>query len=65
MTQQLHDILVKNEADLVQPPKQVRQKTLGKNFEILLIEDGSTQKCDQVAEEYKSKLEIKYFFKEN
>jgi len=36
-----------------------------KNFEILLIEDGSTQKCDQVAEEYKSKLEIKYFFKEN
>jgi len=36
-----------------------------KNFEVLLIEDGSTNKCELVAEEFKSLLEIKYFIKEN
>ncbi|MFY0594689.1 glycosyltransferase [Roseivirga sp.] len=36
-----------------------------KNFEILIIEDGSTNKCDQVVEEFKGELDIKYFFKEN
>lgn len=35
------------------------------NFEILIIEDGSTNKCDQVANSYQSKLNISYYFKEN
>lgn len=35
------------------------------NFEILVIEDGSTQKCDQIVGKYKSQLNVQYFFKEN
>ena len=36
-----------------------------KNFEIIVIEDGSKLKCDQVVEKYRNILEFKYFFKEN
>ena len=36
-----------------------------KNFEVLIIEDGSTKKCEQVVNIYKSKLQISYYFKEN
>jgi glycosyltransferase involved in cell wall biosynthesis len=35
------------------------------DFEILIIEDGSTEKSDTVVEKYQSKLKLKYFFKEN
>lgn len=35
------------------------------NFEVLIIEDGSTDKCDTVVQEFKEKLNINYFFKEN
>lgn len=35
------------------------------NFEVLLIEDGSTLTCKEVYERYISKLSIKYFFKPN
>lgn len=35
------------------------------DFEVVIIEDGSTQKSDQVVEKYQSTLDIKYFFKEN
>ncbi len=34
-------------------------------FEVLLIEDGSSEKSDIVVEKYISKLKINYFFKEN
>jgi glycosyltransferase involved in cell wall biosynthesis len=40
-----------------------RQKT-GK-FELIIVEDGSQNKCDQIIEKYKEKLDIQYFFKEN
>ncbi len=36
-----------------------------KNFEVLLIEDGSTLKCEDVANEYNNKLSISYFYKIN
>ena len=36
-----------------------------KNFEIIVIEDGSKLKCDKVVEKYSNILEIKYFYKEN
>lgn len=36
-----------------------------KNFEIIVVEDGSTLKCDHLIEDYKSSLDIKYFFKSN
>ena len=36
------------------------------NFELILVEDGSTQPCDKVAEEVRAKgLDVKYYFKEN
>jgi glycosyltransferase involved in cell wall biosynthesis len=35
------------------------------NFEVLIIEDGSLEKCDQVTEEFSEKLDIRYFCKEN
>lgn len=35
------------------------------NFEVLIIEDGSTDKCDQVVDSYQPKLNIHYYFKEN
>ena len=35
------------------------------DFEVLLIEDGSTIKSNIIAEKYKNQLHLKYFFKEN
>jgi glycosyltransferase involved in cell wall biosynthesis len=36
-----------------------------KDFEVVIVEDGSSLKCDQVVKEYSSRLQIRYFFKEN
>lgn len=35
------------------------------DFEVLIIEDGSTNKSDKVIAKYKEQLNLKYFFKEN
>ena len=35
------------------------------NFEVLIVEDGSTLKCDQIVEKYKTSFKVAYFFKEN
>ena len=35
------------------------------SFELIVIEDGSTLKCNNIVEEYQSKLDIKYYFKAN
>ncbi len=35
------------------------------NFEILIIEDGSTEKSEQIVEKYTNQLDLKYHFKEN
>lgn len=36
-----------------------------KNFELVIVEDGSTQKCDSAIAEYKDSFPIKYIYKEN
>ena len=36
-----------------------------KDFEIILVEDGSTIPCEEVAREYEKKLPIRYYFKPN
>ena len=36
-----------------------------KNFEVLIVEDGSTITCEKVFEEYTQLLHIRYFFKPN
>lgn len=35
------------------------------DFEVILVEDGSSQPCRYVAEKYSSVIDVKYFFKEN
>ena len=41
------------------------QQDFSDDFEILIIEDGSTEKSESIVEKYKPKLNLKYFFKEN
>lgn len=36
-----------------------------KNFETIIIEDGSEKPCKQVVEKYSKKLAVRYFYKEN
>jgi glycosyltransferase involved in cell wall biosynthesis len=36
-----------------------------RNFEVIIVEDGSTNRSDTVAEKYSGKLAIQYFFKPN
>lgn len=36
-----------------------------KDFEVVVVEDGSTEKCDAVCERYADKLELHYYFKPN
>lgn len=36
-----------------------------KGFEIILVEDGSTEPCKCVADQYTDKLNLQYYFKEN
>ncbi len=40
-------------------------KQTNKNFEVVIVEDGSKNKCDTVVEKYNTKLDIAYFEKEN
>ena len=35
------------------------------DFEVIIIEDGSENKCDKILEKYNTKLNISYYFKEN
>ena len=35
------------------------------NFEVVIIEDGSVIKCDDVVEGFKQKIEINYYFQQN
>jgi glycosyltransferase involved in cell wall biosynthesis len=35
------------------------------NFEVLIIEDGSTKTCEHVCKEYSKEIDIRYFYKEN
>lgn len=35
------------------------------DIEVIVVEDGSAVKCDHVVEQYKEKLNIKYYFKDN
>ena len=41
------------------------QQDFQDSFEVLVIEDGSTQKSDEFVEKYQHQLAVKYYFKEN
>ncbi len=36
-----------------------------KDFEVVVVEDGSTEKCDTVCQSYADRLPVNYFFKSN
>lgn len=36
-----------------------------RNFEVIIVEDGSTAPCADVVAKYRGRLDVKYFFKEN
>lgn len=36
-----------------------------KDFEVLIIEDGSVNTCREIVDQYKHKLDVHYYFKEN
>ncbi|WP_138430227.1 glycosyltransferase [Fodinibius saliphilus] len=36
-----------------------------KNFEVLIIEDGSEEPCKDIVKQYEESLDIRYFYKEN
>lgn len=35
------------------------------NFEMLIIEDGSDQRCKDIVDQYQERLDIRYYYKEN
>ena len=41
------------------------QQVFNKDFEVVIVEDGSTIPCQTVVEKYNSKLNISYYFKSN
>lgn len=42
----------------------LQEQTL-KDFEVIVVEDGSQNKCEQVVQRYASSLDVHYFYKEN
>ena len=36
-----------------------------KDFEVILVEDGSTEPCKDTAEQYSDRIDVKYFYKSN
>ena len=45
--------------------KSLTQQDFTDGFEVLIIEDGSTNTCETIVQKYKSQLNVNYFFKEN
>jgi glycosyltransferase involved in cell wall biosynthesis len=54
-----------NRPDEIEELLQSLSKQTYKNFEIIIVEDGSQTDCKKEVDEYSGKLEIKYFFKKN
>jgi glycosyltransferase involved in cell wall biosynthesis len=41
------------------------QNDYKESFEIVIVEDGSSLKCEDLAHKYEEKLSISYYYKEN
>jgi len=41
------------------------KQTYSKKFEVIVVEDGSTDKVDKIVMDFSDKLNVQYFFKEN
>lgn len=58
-------IPVYNRIDEVRDLLESLEKSTEKDFEVIIVEDGSTAPCKEAVEEYAGKLDVKYFYKEN
>ena len=58
-------IHIYNRPDEVDELLESLSKQTYQDFEVLLIEDGSSVKCDLVAQKYSHSLNIRYYYKEN
>ena len=56
---------VYNRVDEVRDLLESLSKQTSKNFEVIIVEDGSTIPCKTVADDYSGKLDLKYFHKSN
>ena len=58
-------IPVYNRPDEVKELLESLTKQTFQNFELLVVEDGSSVRCKEVCEAFSSQLDIQYFYKEN
>ncbi|WP_439558476.1 glycosyltransferase family A protein, partial [Dyadobacter sp.] len=58
-------IPVYNRPDELQELLECLVKQTIRHFEVIVVEDGSKVKADEVVARFSGKLDIKYFFKEN
>lgn len=56
---------VYNRRDEVRDLLESLAKQTDDDFELLLVEDGSTERCDDIAAAYANQLRVQYFWKEN
>lgn len=56
---------VYNRPDEVRELLESLTKQTYKNFEVIIVEDGSTLKCEEVCRSFEKRLDIKYFYKPN
>lgn len=56
---------VYNRPDEIDELLQSLTKQTYKNFEVIIVEDGSDLKCDHIVEKYSEQLVIQYFYKQN
>lgn len=58
-------IPVYNRPDEIEELLESLTKQTETNYDIVIVEDGSQEKCDTIIDRYKDRLDIKYFFKPN
>ena len=56
---------VYNRRDEVEDLLRSLSQQTDKNFEIILVEDGSTEPCQDIALRYSQELDLRYFYKSN
>lgn len=58
-------IPVYNRIDEVRDLLESLSRQTFKDFEVIIVEDGSTQPCGELVKLYENRLNVKYFYKEN
>jgi glycosyltransferase involved in cell wall biosynthesis len=54
-----------NRPDEIEELLESLTKQTNKDFEVIIVEDGSTMKADHIIEKYKSEFPLQYYYKEN